>query len=65
MVMFTPLSVPVTTGDELTTLIRYAVPAAVPQGMVQLIVPELAVLASVPMLTGEAKLPAAFDNCAV
>jgi hypothetical protein len=59
-----PLSEPVTTGFELTTLIRYPVPVVVPAGIVALIVPAV-VLVSVPILTGEVKLPAAFDNCAV
>ena len=64
-VRLTPLSVPVTAGVELITLILYKVPATVLQGIIQGMVPALAVLASVPIFTGTAKLPAAFDNCAV
>lgn len=63
--MFTPLSLPVTDGVELITRMRYPLPVTVPQGIVAVIVPEFAVLVSVPIEVGAAKLPAAFDNCAV
>ena len=63
-VILAPLSDPITTGFELTTRIRYPLPAVVPAGMVPEIVPA-AVDVKVPMLTGLANEPAAFDNCAV
>lgn len=59
-----PLSVPVTTGLEATTRMRYWVPGGIPAGMVAEIVPE-AVPFSVPMATGLAKLPATLESCAV
>lgn len=64
IVRFTPLLLPVVTGLELTTRILYAVPLAVVNGMVALIVPAL-VDVSVPIFTGLAKLPVASDNWAV
>ena len=57
IVMFTPLSVPITPGLLLTTLILYIVPPVVVQGIVQEIVPELRVLDKLPMFTGEPKPP--------
>jgi hypothetical protein len=58
---FVPLSVPVTTGMELTTLTLYFVPAIVFSGMVQVIFPEeLPVL--VPIFIGVEKLPALSDS---
>ena len=61
MVIFTPLSVPVTEGLLATTLILYTVPDAVPAGITALIVPEV-VAVRVPMLVGVAKLPDALLN---
>ena len=65
IVKLVPLSVPVTDGLLLITLIRYPVPVAVLAGMEAVIVPELALLTKVPMVAGAANDPAAFDNCAV
>ena len=64
-VIFAPLSVPITEGKLLMTLIRYPVPAAVAVGIVAEIVPELALLTKVPIVVGAAKEPEALDNCAV
>ena len=64
-VKFVPLSEPFTVGPFEITLIRYPVPVAVFAGMVADMVPELALLTNVPIFVGAAKLPAAFDNCAV
>ena len=61
MVRSLPLSVPVTEGVVLITLIRYPVPSAVLEGMVAEIVPAV-VWVTDPMVTGEAKLPEAPDN---
>ena len=63
--MFTPLSVPIIAGVELMTLILYPVPVGVAQGIMQAMVPALAVLTKVPIVVGAAKLPSASDNCAV
>ena len=60
-----PLFEPVTTGLFETTRILYPVPAAVPAGIVAEIISVFEVLVTAPIETGEAKLPAAFDNCAV
>ena len=57
---------PVTAGPFEITLITYPVPVGVLAGIVaEIVVPLLASLTSVPMFTGETKLPEAFDNCAV
>ena len=64
-VIFAPLLVPVIGGDELITRIRYPVPIGCPGGINPAMVVEFADVATVPMLIGEAKLPLAFDNCAV
>ena len=65
MVRLVPLSVPVTAGLLLITLILYPVPVAVPEGIVALIVPELASLTVVPIGTGLENDPDELDNCAV
>ena len=44
------------------TRIRYTAPVSVPAGIVEAMVPELAVEVNVPMVTGAVKLPAASDN---
>ncbi len=54
--------VPVTAGFEDTTLTLYPAPVGVPPGIVQEIVPELAVELNVPILVGEAKLPEASES---
>ena len=64
MVMLAPLSLPVTTGVELATRMRYALPAAVPLGMVAAMVPA-AVAVNVPMLVGLAKEPVELESWAV
>ena len=64
LIVIATLELPVILGVELITLIIYPIPAAVLQGIVHVIVPA-AVPVSVPIVTGAAKLPAAFDNCAV
>ena len=65
MVKLLPFVEPVTAGLELTTRMRYKLPVGVLQGMVQLIIPELAALFKVPIGVGVAKLPVASDNWAV
>ena len=50
-VKLVPLSVPITEGLLLITLILYPLPVAVLAGMVAAIVPELALLTKVPMVT--------------
>jgi hypothetical protein len=60
-----PLFAPVTDGLELITLILYPVPVALEEGMVDAIVPVLPVDANVPILTGLANDPNAFESCAV
>lgn len=70
MEIFEPLSVPIVAGFEDITLIRYAAPVEVPAGMIILIeLPGFKFSASaplkVPMLIGEAKLPAEFESWAV
>ena len=70
VVILQPLSViekadvalPVSVGVLDTISISYPVPAAVPPGMVILIVPEFPVEESEPILTGEEKLPLALDK---
>ena len=57
MVRLEPLSLPVLTGFELTTLILYLVPAEVLFGIFALIVPEVTVVLREPMFTGLEKLP--------
>jgi hypothetical protein len=64
MVISLPLSIPLNTGFELTTLIRYPLPATVFEGIVAIMVPELVEL-RVPIVTGEVKLPVLPDNWAV
>ena len=64
LIVIATLELPVMLGVELITLIIYPTPAGVLQGMVQVIVPA-AIPVNVPIETGAAKLPAAFDNCAV
>ena len=59
-----PFSLPVIAGLLLTTRILYSVPVKVPGGIVPGIVPAV-VDGNVPIVTGEAKLPLASDNCAV
>ena len=61
MVILEPLSLLVTEGFELIILILYPVPAGVPIGILQVIVPETNAL-TVPRLVGFVKLPFAFDN---
>lgn len=61
MVKLAPLSLPVTTGFELTTRILYPLPPVVPAGIVHEIVPAL-VDVNVPILIGLAKEPAAFES---
>lgn len=58
------LKVPVTAGFEETTRMIYPVPGAVPKGMVALMVPAVVPFMA-PMAIGVAKLPLAFDSCAV
>jgi hypothetical protein len=65
MVMLDALGVPFTAGVEDFTRIRYAVPCAVPTGIVVVIVPELAVDEMVPNTVPEEKLPEGSDNSAV
>jgi hypothetical protein len=65
IVRLVPLSVPVTAGLLLITLILYPVPETAFAGIVALIVPELALLTNVPIAVGEAKEPDASDNWAV
>ena len=65
IVKLVPLSVPLMEGLLLITRIRYPAPVAVLAGMVAGIVPELALLTKVPIVTGAANDPEAFDNCAV
>ena len=60
--MSEPLSVPVIGGNDDITRILYPVPTAVPAGIVAEIIPEFADEVNVPIFTGEAKLPDAFDN---
>ena len=62
IIKLVPLLAPVVVGLLATTRIRYPVPVAVFAGIVAVIVPELATLVTVPIFTGEAKLPALFDN---
>ena len=64
LIVIATLELPVIIGVELITLIIYPTPAGTLQGMLQVILPAT-VPAKVPMATGAAKLPAAFDNCAV
>lgn len=56
---------PTVAGSEAVTRIKYPAPVAVAAGIVMFIDPVLAVELSVPILTGAAKLPDAFDNSAV
>ena len=65
IVKLVPLSLPVTDGPLLITLILYPNPAPVPAGMVALIVSLFKLLTNVPIETGLPNEPAAFDNCAV
>src|SRR5690606_26338289 len=62
--MSRPLSLDTFAGTVEAIRILYAVPAGVPAGMEQLIVPPV-IDASVPIVTGLAKLPDASDNCTV
>jgi hypothetical protein len=62
--MLTPLSLPVITGLLETTRMRYAEPVAWPAGIVALIVPEFTEVI-VPIFTGLANDPAAFESWAV
>ena len=62
IVKLVPLSVPVTGGPLLITLILYPVPVGVFAGIVALIVPELALLTNVPIFTGLVNELAASDN---
>ncbi len=64
MARSTPLSAVVSAGVLLTTRMRYPVPAAVPPGMTQLMMPEV-VAVTEPMSTGAAKLPVALESWAV
>ena len=62
--MLVPLSVPVTIGEEDTTLILYEVPAATfPGKFAEIELLEIPV--RVPILTGDVKLPAELESCAV
>src|SRR5437763_298284 len=64
MTRSTPLSLPVTAGLLLTTLMRYPVPADVPLGIVPAMVPD-EVPDIVPIITGAEKFPKASDNSAI
>ena len=64
IVMLAVLAEPAMAGAELTTRMRYAVPAAVPVGIRALMVPA-AVELRVPIFTGLTKDPAASLSCAV
>ena len=64
IVKFVPLSGLVDAGFEPTTRTLYAVPAGVVAGMVTLKFPGV-VDVDDPIVVGDAKLPAASDNCAV
>lgn len=61
-VRFTPLSVPVTDGELLTTLILYFEPALEVVVITAFMFPELAVLLSVPMFTGVENDPLLFES---
>ena len=62
---FAPLSVPISAGFEATTRMRYPVPCVWLLAIKDEIVPEVAVLESVPMRVGEAKEPAPSESSAV
>ena len=64
ILMFAPLSLPITEGLEPTTLILYAVPLKVFAGMIALIEPDVMDVTD-PIVTGDEKLPAASESCAV
>ena len=57
-----PLSVPVTTGAELTTRILYPDPAGVFEGITHGIVPDVAVEFTEPIPTAPEKFPKASDS---
>src|SRR5688572_33223070 len=64
IVMLLPLSTPISAGEELITRMRYPLPEGVLDGIKELMVPEI-LLTTVPIITGNVKLPDASDNCAV
>ncbi len=61
IIIFVPLSDPVTAGAFEITLILYAEPPATPAGIVPVIVPDVEEV-KVPIAVGEAKDPAELDN---
>jgi hypothetical protein len=64
IVIFVPLSLPVVVGFDPFILILYAVPCAIPAGILAVMVPP-PVPKEVPILVGEIKLPVEFESSAV